>query len=88
MRKLSEDVIIMNLALYQAKESIREIIFNSQVIQRVEIFSRSDTGWLYQQYEAGRSFRLESLDIEIEMRQLYRRLSIQVGIEEVEEENE
>jgi hypothetical protein len=39
-------------ALYQAKESIREIVFMSQVIQRVELFSRSVTGWLYQQYGA------------------------------------
>jgi Uma2 family endonuclease len=78
----------VKLALYQAKESIREIIFISQVIQRVEIFSRYDTGWLYQQYGAGQSFRLESLDIEIEIRQLYRRLSIPAVIEEVEEEKE
>ena len=78
----------VKLALYQAKESIQEIVFISQIIQRVEIFSRSDTGWLYQQYGAGQSFHLESLDIEIEMRQLYRRLSIPAVIEQVEEENE
>ncbi len=78
----------VKLALYQAKESIQEIVFISQVIQRVEIFSRSDTGWLYQQYGAGQYFRLESLDIEIEIRQLYRRLSIPAVIEEVEEEKE
>ncbi len=78
----------VKLALYQAKESIQEIVFISQVIQRVEIFSRSATGWLYQQYGAGQSFHLESLDIEIEIRQLYRRLSIPAVIEQVEEENE
>jgi Uma2 family endonuclease len=78
----------VKLALYQAKESIQEIVFISQVIQRVEIFSRSDTGWLYQQYGAGQSFRLKSLDIEIEIRQLYRRLSIPAAIEQVEQENE
>ena len=78
----------VKLVLYQAKESIQEIVFISQVIQRVEIFSRSDTGWLYQQYGAGQSFRLESLDIEIEVRQLYRRLSIPAVIEQMEEENE
>src|SRR5438876_448388 len=78
----------VKLALYQAKESIQEIIFISQIIQRVEIFSRSNTGWLYQQYGAGQSFHLESLDIEIEIRQLYRRLSIPAVIEQVEEENE
>ncbi|HKV58979.1 MAG TPA: Uma2 family endonuclease [Ktedonobacteraceae bacterium] len=78
----------VKLALYQANESIREIVFISQVIQRVEIFSRSATGWLYQQYGTGQSFHLSSLDIEIEVRQLYRRLSIPASVEQVEEENE
>ena len=78
----------VKLALYQAKESIQEIVFISQVIQRVEIFSRSVTGWLYQQYGAGQNFSLVSLDIEIEVRQLYRRLSIPAAVEQVEEENE
>src|SRR5215469_11261812 len=78
----------VKLALYQAKESIQEIVFISQVIQRVELFARSATGWLYQQYGAGQNFRLESLDIEIEVRQLYRRLSIPAVVEPVEEENE
>src|SRR6266849_8745728 len=78
----------VKLALYQAKESIQEIIFISQIIQRVEVFSRSTTDWLYQQYGAGQSFHLVSLDIEIEVRQLYRRLSIPAVIEQVEEENE
>src|SRR5207245_2579175 len=66
----------VKLALYQAKESIQEIIFISQIIQRVEVFSRSATGWIYHQYGTGQSFFLKSLDIEIEVRQLYRRLSI------------
>src|SRR5216684_7812060 len=78
----------VKLALYQAKESIWEIVFISQVIQRVEIFARSATGWLYQQYGAGQSFHLVSLDIEIEVRQLYRRLSIPAVVEQAEEENE
>lgn len=76
----------VKLALYQAKESIQEIIFISQVIQRVEVFSRSTTGWLYHQYGAGQSFLLMSLDIVIEVRQLYRRLAIPVVVEQVEEE--
>jgi Uma2 family endonuclease len=78
----------VKLALYQAKESIDEIIFISQVIQRVEIFSRSATGWLYHQYGAGQSFQLESLDIAIEVRQLYRRLSIPAMVEQIEEASE
>jgi Uma2 family endonuclease len=78
----------VKLALFQAKESIREIVFISQFIQRVEIFSRSATGWLYQQYGARQNFYLVSLDIEIEVRQLYRRLSVPAAVEQVEEENE
>ncbi|MGI9062087.1 MAG: Uma2 family endonuclease [Ktedonobacteraceae bacterium] len=76
----------VKLALYQAKESVQEIIFISQVIQRVEVFSHSTTGWLYHQYGAGQSFLLRSLDIVIEIWQLYRRLAIPVVIEQVEEE--
>jgi Uma2 family endonuclease len=75
----------VKLALYQAKLSIQEIIFISQSIQRVEIFSRSTTDWVYHQYCAGQSFFLTSLDIEIEVRQLYRRLSIPSVVKEVEE---
>ncbi len=74
------------LALYQMKETIQEIILISQYIQRVEVFSRTDTGWLYQQYGAGQRFHLTSADIEIEVRQLYRRLSIPVAVEQVDEE--
>ncbi|MHB8598782.1 MAG: Uma2 family endonuclease [Ktedonobacteraceae bacterium] len=77
----------VKLALYQAKESIQEIIFISQSIQRVEVFSRSTTDWLYHQYGAGQRFLLTSLDIEIEVRQLYRRLSIPAIVDEVEEED-
>jgi Uma2 family endonuclease len=77
----------VKLALYQAKESVQEIIFISQSIQRVEVFSRSTTGWIYHQYGTGQSFFLASLDIEIEVRQLYRRLSIPAAVKEVEEED-
>lgn len=69
------------LPLYQAKDSIQEIIFISQLIQRIEVFSRSTTNWTYHQYGAGQSFFLTSLDIEIEVRQLYRRLSIPAMVE-------
>lgn len=78
----------VKLALYQAKESIQEITFISQVIQRVELFSRSATGWLYEQYGAGQRFQLVSQDIEIEVRQLYRRLVIPAVVEQVAEEHE
>ncbi len=76
----------VKLALYLAKESIQDILLMSQVIQRVELFSRSTTGWIYSQYGAGQRIFLASLDIEIEVRQLYRRLSIPAMIETVEGE--
>jgi Uma2 family endonuclease len=76
----------VKLALYQAKESIQEIIFISQVIQRVEVFSRSTIDWIYHQYGSGQSIFLTSLDVEIEVRQLYRRLSIPAVVKEAEEE--
>ncbi len=76
------------LALYQARESIQEIILISQYIQRVEVFSRVVTGWLYQQYGAGQGFHLASLDLEIEVRQVYRRLSIPAAVEQEEEGEE
>jgi Uma2 family endonuclease len=78
----------VKLALYQAKESIQDIVLVSQIIQRVEVFSRSTTEWLYHQYGAGQSFPLVSLGIKIEVRQLYRRLSILALVEQVEEEGE
>ncbi len=77
----------VKLALYQAKESIQEIIYISQVIQRVEVFSRTPTGWLYHQYGAGQNILLTSLNIEIVVSQLYRRLSIPAVVEEVGEED-
>lgn len=77
----------VKLELYQAKESIQEIIFISQHVQRVEVFSRTPTDWNYKQYGAGQSFFLKSLDISIEVSQLYRRLSIPALVEEVKEEN-
>ena len=77
----------VKLALYQAKESIREIIFISQEIQRVEVFARSSNGWIYQQYGAEQSFLLASLDSKIEVRQVYRRLSIPAVVDLTEEDN-
>jgi hypothetical protein len=56
--------------------------------QQQEVFSRAVTGWLYQQYGAGQGFHLTSVDLEIEIRQLYRRLSIPAAVEQVEEEEE
>jgi Uma2 family endonuclease len=77
----------VKLAFYQAKDTIQEILLISQSIQRVEVFSRSTTGWIYHQYGAGQRLVLASLDIEVEVRQLYRRLAIPAAVKEVEEED-
>ncbi len=50
--------------------------------------SRGLTDWLYHQYGAGQSFLLASMDIAIEVRQLYRRPSIPALVEQVEEEGD
>ncbi len=76
------------LALYQAKESIQEIVFLSQYIQRVEVFTRSTTSWIYKQYGYGQSVHLVSMNITIEIQQLYRRLSIPAMVEQMEKEEE
>ncbi|HLG62040.1 MAG TPA: Uma2 family endonuclease [Ktedonosporobacter sp.] len=76
------------LKLYQGKETIQEIVYVSQYLQRVEVFTRAAGGWLYQQYGKGQSFHLASLDLEIEVRQLYRHLSIPIMPEQAKEEDE
>ncbi len=76
----------IKLPLYQSKETVQEIVLISQAVQWVEIFTRKDGDWLYHQYGAGQRFTLESLDVEIEVVQLYRRLSIPVVVEEPAEE--
>jgi hypothetical protein len=55
---------------------------------RLFLSSRSSHGhWIYYQYGAGQRLLLTSLDVEIEVRQLYRRLSIPAAVKEVEEED-
>lgn len=76
------------LKLYQGKETIQEIVYVSQYLQRVEVFTRAADGWLYQQYGNGQSFHLTSLDLEIEVSQLYRHLSIPMLLEQAKEEDE
>ena len=59
-----------------------------QVIQRVEVFTRTTNSRVYQQYGTGQRFLLICLNIEIEVHQLYRRLSIPVVFEPLEENSE
>ncbi len=70
------------LVLYQARESIHEIIFVSQEVQWVEAFQRTPEGWFYKQYDSRGCLRLECLDIEIEVAQIYARLAIPTALVE------
>jgi Uma2 family endonuclease len=69
------------LVTYQAKESIQEIVFIDQYRQHVEVITRTPEGWRYHQYRHDQTFRLDSLDIEIIVAQMYRRLSIPIEVD-------
>jgi Uma2 family endonuclease len=64
------------LLRYQAKESVQEIVFIDQYVQHIEVITRTSGGWDYHEYGYGDIFRLESLDIELAVAQVYRKLSI------------
>ncbi len=64
------------LLRYQAKQSIQEIVFISQYVQHVEVITRIPLGWEYQEYGHDESFPLVSLNINIRIADIYRRLSI------------
>ncbi len=74
------------LVNYQAKESVQEILFISQYVQRVEVITRTSDNWKFHQYGARQTFRLDSLDVEIAVDQIYQRLSIPIEIKEIAEE--
>jgi len=61
---------------YQAKTSIQEIVLISQYVQRVEVITRTASGWEYQEYRHEECFILASLNIAICVSEVYRRLSI------------
>jgi Uma2 family endonuclease len=69
------------LAHYKANEHIQEIVFISQYVQQVEVFTRTAQGWEYQQYRHGQDFPLTSLDITLAVADIYRRLSVPVVLE-------
>lgn len=64
------------LLRYQAKESVQEIVLIDQYVQHIEVITRTLDGWDYHEYGYGDIFRLESLDIEIAVAQVYRKLPI------------
>ena len=66
------------LLRYQAKQSIQEIVFISQYVQHVEVITRTPSGWDYQEYGHEERFPLASLNMTIDVSEIYRRLSIPV----------
>jgi Uma2 family endonuclease len=64
------------LLRYQAKQSIQEIVFISQYVQHVEVITRTSSGWEYREYGHEESFPLASLNMIIQVSDIYRRLSI------------
>ena len=68
------------LAAYRACESIQEIVLISQFAQHIELYRRSDenaTEWRGPLiYGPGQTFTLESVDIEIDVADIYRRVDL------------
>lgn len=72
------------LAHYKANEHVQEIVFISQYVQQVEVFTRTAEDWEYRQYGSGQEFPLASLDITLAVADIYRRLTIP-AVSELEE---
>lgn len=70
------------LTRYQSNKHVQEIVFISQYVQRVEVISRTATGWDYHEYGYGQEFPLASLDVTIAVADVYRRLSVPAVIDE------
>jgi Uma2 family endonuclease len=64
------------LLRYQAKLSVQEIVLISQYVQHVEVITRTSSGWEYQEYGGEDTFQLASLNVEVRVTDIYRRLSI------------
>ena len=64
------------LLRYQAKQSIQEIVLISQYVQHVEVITRTPSSWEYREYGHEERLPLASLNITIQVSDIYRRLSI------------
>src|SRR5947209_5580916 len=64
------------LLRYQAKQSIQEIVLISQYVQHVEVITRTPSGWEYREYGHEEGVPLASLNMTIQVSDIYRRLSI------------
>ena len=59
-------------AHYRRLKSLRHYVLVSQAEPRVEVFSRTEAGWLLVEYGPGEVVQLESLETELDMDALYR----------------
>lgn len=59
-------------AHYQHLASLEEYVLVSQREPRVEVFRRAEHGWTYQAFGAGAQVALRSLDVAIDVDELYR----------------
>ena len=66
------------LLLYQAKQTIDEIVFISQRVQHIEVITRLNNGWAYHEYGAGDACLFRHLNITIRVADIYRRLTIPI----------
>ena len=66
------------LLRYQSKQSIQEIVFISQYVQHVEVITRTPSGWEYREYGHEEEIPLASLNMTIQVSDIYRRLSIPI----------
>ena len=59
-------------ALYRACPSVQEYVLIATEHQGVEVYHRTEQGWVYQDYGPGSSVALESIDVRLPVDQLYR----------------
>jgi Uma2 family endonuclease len=64
---------------YQQIESLAEYVLVSQDRRRVEVWRRDETGWAHAVSGEGESARLECIDFDLDVDELYREAGVSVG---------
>ena len=65
------------LAHYRRLDSLREYVLVSQEEPRVEVFRRTDAGWLLREHGPGERVELPSLDVALDVDALYARPAVE-----------
>ncbi len=58
-------------AAYRRLKSLREYVPVSQVERRVDVYRRDGRRWVLDEFDAGERFRLESIDVELAVDEVY-----------------